>query len=298
MAAAAALTTLSKGAGVAAPLELKAAVDALAAGGAGVDAAVAAVARFTLLKVVSSVAREAKSPAFTPVAQAAARRVAYGTFAHVLALDAAYHTARRTGALARVLERGSRSVAMIFRAVVWTFVPTALELAAVCGLLAARFSLREAAAVAATFAAYTAWTVALTRAAVAARARVNALDAAARGRAVDALANVDAVQSFDAVGREAAAYDGLLVGYQAAAVATENLSAALNAGQATILALGMGGVTAMIAATPGATPGDLVMANGLLLQVAAPLSFLGWFWRELRQSLVDVDEFFGILRTR
>ena len=179
LAVAALLTTASKVAGVAAPLALKEAVDALASpSGPNPSAALAAVARATLLKVAASLAREAKAPAFTPVAQAAARRVAHGTFSHVLSLDAAYHTRRRTGALARVLERGSRSVAMVFRAVVWTFVPTLIELTAVCALLASRFSVREAGAVAATFAAYTAFTVRLTTAAAAARQRVNALDAA------------------------------------------------------------------------------------------------------------------------
>ena len=298
LAFAALLTTASKMAGVAAPLALKDAFDAMAAPtGPNPSAALAAFARATLLKVAASLAREAKAPAFTPVAQAAARRVAHGTFAHVLSLDAAYHTRRRTGALARVLERGSRSVAMVFRAVVWTFVPTLIELAVVCALLASRFSAREAGAVAATFAAYTTFTVRLTTAAAAARQRVNALDAAARGRAVDALANVETIQSFAAETREAAAYDGLLVGYQAAQVDTDTLAAILNAGQSIILACGLGVVTAMIAATPGATPGDLVLANGLLLQIAAPLSFLGYFWRELRQSLVDINEMWAILRT-
>ena len=297
--AAAALVVASKAAGILAPLELKLAVDAVALpGGAGRSAALAAVARFAALRAASALAREAKGPLFAPVAQAASRRAAHGALAHVLSLDAAYHARRRTGALARVLERGARSVAVVCRAVVWTFVPTAVELACVAALLWKRFSPAAAGGLVATMALYAVFTAVMTRAAAAARARVNAVDAAARGAAVDALAHADTVAAFGAAPRVAAEYDGLLSEYRSAALHTENLAAALNAGQAVILAAGVGAVLASVAATPGATPGDLVMAQGLLLQVAAPLSFLGWFFRELRQALVDLDEFFAILRTK
>ncbi len=96
---------------------------------------------------------------------------------------------------------------------------------------------------------------------------------------------------------EAATHDALLSRFQDSAVETEKLAALLNAGQAAILTLGLGAALAAVAARPGATPGDLVMAQGLLLQVAAPLSFLGWFYRELRQALVDLSQFFEVLGT-
>lgn len=129
------------------------------------------------------------------------------------------------------------------------------------------------------------------------RARANALDAAARGRAVDALINVETVKANGCEAHEAATHDALLSRFQDSSVETEKLAAILNAGQAAILTLGLGMALACVAAMPGATPGDLVMAQGLLLQVAAPLSFLGWFYRELRQALVDLSQFFDVLGT-
>ena len=294
----AALIMLSKVAGLAAPLQLKAAVDALGAGGGGnaVPAALRAIALFSTARLIAALAREAKGPLFAPVAQAAARSVAYGAFSHVLALDPAFHLARRPGSLARCLERGTAGVAMIWRAAAFTFAPTAVELVLVCALLSSRFSPAAAVGTAATFGLYTTYTILLTRAAVAVRARMVALDAAARGKAVEALSQVETVRACGAAGVETAGWDGLLLAEQGAALETERLSAALNAGQAAILTVGLGCVLAAVAVTPGVSPGDLVAAQGLLLQAAAPLSFLGWFYRELRTSLVDLGDLMALLR--
>lgn len=294
-----ALIMLSKIAGLAAPLQLKAAVDALGGGGgsaAATSAALRAIALFSVSRLVSALAREAKGPLFTPVAQAAARSVAFGAFSHALSLDPAFHLARRSGSLARCLERGTRGVAMVWRAAAFTFAPTAVELVLVCALLASRFTPAAAAGTALTFSLYTGYTIFLTRLAVAVRARMVALDAAARGKAVEALSHVEAVRACGAAGIEAAAYDGLLAAEQGAALETERLSALLNAGQAAILTVGLGAVLAAVTVTPGVTPGDLVAAQGLLLQAAAPLSFLGWFYRELRAALVDLGDLLTLLR--
>ncbi|KAK9836126.1 hypothetical protein WJX81_003499 [Elliptochloris bilobata] len=293
----------SKAAGLATPMYLKRAVDAL--GGVVTDAGVRACAMALLAsgacRVVNSLTKELQGPIFTPVSQAAGRRVAYHTFQHVLDLDINFHLERRTGALSRILERGTRSVAMVFRAVVFTFIPTAIELVLVCGLLARTFAPAVAALVVATFAAYVLWTAALTRAAAEVRKEVNKLDNMTTGKAVDALLNYETVKLFNNEQLEVNEYDEYLVGYQRAAVATEAIAATLNAGQAVVLACGL---TAVLVAAATATPagtftaGDLVMAQGLLLQLWGPLQFLGWFYRELRQSLVDMDAFFGILKTQ
>jgi ABC-type transport system involved in Fe-S cluster assembly fused permease/ATPase subunit len=308
-AASVALILVSKAAGLAAPLQLKVAVDAMggaaAAAGSGsgggassTAAALRAIALFSASRLLSAAAREAKGPLFMPVAQAAARSVAAGAFAHVLALDPAFHLRRRAGSLARCLERGVRAVAMVWRAAAFTFLPTAVELVLVCALLASRFTPAAAAGTAGTFALYCLYTVSLTRAAVAVRARMVALDAAARGKAVEALSAVETVRTTGSAGWEAREWDGLRRAEQGAAVETERLSAALNAGQAAILTIGLGCVMAAVVASPGATAGDLVAAQGLLLQAAAPLSFLGWFFKELRTSLVDMADLFALLRTR
>jgi ABC-type transport system involved in Fe-S cluster assembly fused permease/ATPase subunit len=302
VAAALAALIASKCAGLAAPMFFKDAVDAMAAGagpaGGAPAAAAAALAAAGACRALAALAKEAQSPLFTPVAQAAGRRVSFYALLHVLCLDLPFHLDRNTGALARMLERGARSVSTIFRAVVFTLVPTALELVAVCVLLARAFHPRVSALVAGTFVAYTAWTLALTRAATRARRRVKDLDNAISGRAVDALLNVEAVALAANEALEVARYDASLAAYQRESVRLEGLSAALNAGQAAVLAAGMTAASLAAAAGPGATPGGLVLVQGLLLQLWAPLSFLGWFYRELRQSLVDVEDLFELLRRR
>ncbi|KAI8464686.1 MAG: ATP-binding cassette superfamily [Monoraphidium minutum] len=310
---------ISKSAGMAGPLFLKHAVDELSSGAADALAgAVRAVVTFGLCGVVQHLSKELQHPTFTPVSQAVARRVAYHTFRHVLDLDISFHLDRKTGRLSRILERGTRSVQMLYRAVLFTFAPTALELVFVIALLGARFSPVTAGMVAATFVLYVTWTLALTQMAVEVRKRVNTLDNLTTTKAVDALLNAETVALFNNRDLEVSQYDHYLRGFQAAAIQTERLSATLNAGQSFVLSVGLtlvlisaivgnpastaaaaaAGVVAGAAPPPSFTPGDLVLLQGLLLQLWSPLQFLGWFYRELRQSLVDLEEFFEILATR
>lgn len=287
--------------GLSQPLLFKHAVDALAEGGGSAEAAVAAATALALAGLargLAGLATEARVLSFQPVAQSAARRVALHAFEHLLRLDLAFHLDRRTGALSRVIDRGTRSVAMVFRAVVFTFVPTVIELVAVCALLWNAFSGAIVGIVLAAFAAYVAWTIALTSLAASRRTEANRLDGLATGKAVDALLNYETVATFGNVALEAKEYDGLLVEYHAAAVHAEEASCWLNAGQAVTLAVGMTAVLCAAALGWGGsagTVGDLVMANGLILQLWAPLNFLGFFYRELRQSLVDMATMFKVL---
>ncbi|KAJ9529892.1 hypothetical protein QJQ45_022301 [Haematococcus lacustris] len=286
--------------------------------------------RYGLCDMLKHTFKELQAPLFTPVSQAAARRVAYHTFSHVLDLDIKYHLDRRTGRLSRILERGTRSIQMLYRAVIFTFVPTALELLIVCGVLAKAFNPLVGGLVLATFGAYVAWSVTLTQMAAAARKHVNTLDNATSAKAVDALLSYETVALFNNQKLEVcpvtttcmasqlcsnadkqlpcyededkvAQYNAYLKEYFKATVHTERLAAVLNAGQAIILAGGLTAimVTALQVGKGGAvSAGDLVMIQGLLLQLWAPLQFLGWFYRELRSAMVDMEDFFAVLRTR
>jgi ABC-type transport system involved in Fe-S cluster assembly fused permease/ATPase subunit len=299
LAVALALLLLSKTAGIMAPLYFKQAVDALALGGSqsqAVPACVAAVLLFGAARCILSLAKEVQHPIFSPVSQAVARRVSHHSFRHVLELDLGFHLDRKTGSLSRILERGARSVGMIFRAVVFTFIPTAIELVAVCVLLARAFSPKISYIVLCTFGVYTGFTVFLTWLATSTRRAVKNLDNEISSQAVDALLNVETVQLYANERLEAEKYDAGLTAYQRASVKLEVISAILNAGQAVILAGGM--TVAMVAAAQsvGITSGGLVYIQTLLLQLWAPLQFLGWFYRELRQSLVDMEDLFEILR--
>ena len=149
----------------------------------------------------------------------------------------------------------------------------------------------------ATFAAYFMWTVGLTMLSTKIRREVKNLDNKISGRAVDALLNVEAVKLSGAERYEVETYDETLARYQKATVRLEVASASLNCGQAVVLAAGMTSCLLAAVRQPMVTTGDLVMIQGLLIQLWAPLQFLGWFYRELRQSLVDMEDLFALMRT-
>lgn len=263
-----------------------------------------------VFKAVSGIATELRVVSFTPVAQAAGRRVALEVFNHVLNLDMQFHLQRRTGALQRIIDRGTRSVSMVFRAVIFTFIPTFVELALVSALLWKAFSWHVVAVVLSTFCCYVWWTMHMTGVSASKRKLANTMDGLSTGKAVDALLNYETVSNFGNVNLESKQYDSLLRGYHEAALGSERASSLLNAGQAVFLSFGMtaalscaalgvgaGGNASQIGANLANRVGDLVMANGLLLQVWAPLNFLGFFYRELRQSLVDMEAMFEVLST-
>ena len=317
LAAALTFLVIQKSFGLAVPVLFKVAVDhcttvgALAGGVGAAEAAKAAAMALVasgVLKAVSGVATELRTVTFTPVAQASGRRVALEVFNHVLGLDLSFHLDRRTGALQRIIDRGTRSVSMVFRAVVFTFLPTFMELALVCGLLWRAFSWHIPAVVLVTFTAYVSWTIHMTGVSAEKRKLANHMDGLSTGKAVDALLNYETVTFFGNVNLEAQQYDKLLRGYHEAALESERASSLLNAGQALILSAGITVMLASVAlgvwntdplstASLTSRVGDLVMANGLLLQLWAPLQFLGFFYRELRQSLVDMEAMFEIMAT-
>ncbi|GJP48473.1 hypothetical protein CLOM_g7750 [Closterium sp. NIES-68] len=296
------LLVAGKTAGLAGPLMFKRALDALTnAQGLTRKAIIAALAALVVSaasKAVSAVSTELRNIVFTPVGQAVGRRVEYHFFAHILAMDSAFHLDRKTGALARIIERGKRSIIMIFRAVVFTFIPTAVELLLVCALLANHISLSFAGVVLLTFVVYVAWTVALTKASVSIRKEVNRLDGLATGKVVDVLLNHETVVQFNNQRLDLMHYDSLLRDYQRESVRLEKVSAALNGGQTTIISIGLAAVMAMAGlrvAVGRMTVGDLVLVNGLILQLSLPLQFLGFLYRDLRQSLVDMEAMFHML---
>lgn len=302
LAAALVLLVASKAAGLAGPMLFKQAMDELAQSPLRrAKPALVALICAALSKAVSSALNETRYIIFAPLGQVTGRRVGVQLLDHILRLDLTFHLERKTGALSRILDRAQRSVVNIFRAVVFTFVPTFVELVLVCGLLATKVSGAIAAIVALTFAAYVTWTVHITSRAAESRKEVNKLENLATGKAVDALLNYETVVQFNNQNLEVEQYNKLLQGYQSASLVAERLSAALNAGQAVILSVGIAAVMALAGLNVArglSTVGDLVLANGLILQLSGPLQFLGFLYRDLRQSLVDLDSLFSILSTQ
>eukprot|EP00898_Chlorokybus_atmophyticus_P004909 jgi/Chlat1/5419/Chrsp35S05230 len=300
------LLAASKALGLAVPLLFKRAVDTLTTGKyATIQAAAAMAVKILALsglcKALKQICSELRNVVFAPVGQEAGRQVSRHVFSHVLALDMHFHLDRRTGELAKTIDRGIRSVSMILRAVIFTLMPTVLELGLVCALLMRDFNPNFTGAVLLTFAAYVTFTIHVTGLATVRRKQVKTLDNMVTSKAVDALLNIETLAQFNNQDLEQRSYDRLLERYQKEAVKLEHISALLNAGQSLILSVGVASVMVMAAHGVGQgvmTVGDLVMANGLLLQLWEPLNFLGYFYRELRTALVYMEDMFKILATK
>merc|ERR1712176_348265 len=164
---------------------------------------------------------ELKIVIFTPVAQSAARRVELQVLRHVLSLDAKFHLDHQVGQLARIIERGTRAVSMIFRAAVFQFMPTLIEICAVSYILRQTFDGTVVLIVAATFVLYVCWTVALTQVSVEIRKEANARDQRAEGKLIDALINENTVSLFGNTSLECRGYGHLLRRYHRALIWSE-----------------------------------------------------------------------------
>lgn len=297
---------LLEGAGLAGPILLKSAMDRFQAfpvylHGESPNSIIGALVLSALSKAISAGLNELRYVVFAPLGHATGRRVGVQLLEHILGLDLTFHLERSSGVLSRIIDRAQRSVVHIFRAVVFTFIPTAIELGLVCVLLAQRVSAAVSAIVLLTFIAYVWWTIEITTAAAASRKEANKIEERLTGKVVDALLNYEMVVQSNNQKLEVHQYDGLLRRHQNAMLDAERLSAALNGGQALILAAGIAVVMALagLSVIKGTmTIGDLVLANGLILQVSGPLQFLGFLYRDLRQSLVDLESLFNILITK
>jgi ATP-binding cassette subfamily B protein len=235
---------------------------------------------------------------FARVAQHAIREVALKTFRHLHALSLRFHLERQTGGLSRAIERGTKGVEFLLFFVIFNVVPTLLEIGLVCGILWWIFDWRFAAVTAATVAAYVVFTFKVTELRIVYRRRMNDADSAANTKAIDSLLNFETVKYFGNEDHEARRYDLGLRDYESAAVQSRVSLSALNTGQAAIISLGITVIMAMAAlgvVRGTMTVGDFVMVNAYLIQLAMPLNFLGTVYREIKQSLVDMEVMFDLL---
>ena len=299
------LTLAGKALGVWAPLLLGAAVNRLAeARGAEAGLASAFVALavgWALLRFASSAAPQARDALFTAVAQAAQRRAAAEAFAHALALSLDYHQTKRTGSLARTLERGARAVDFLLRVLVFNLAPTVLELLLAAAVLAFAFSWSFALVAVTTVLLYGGLTFAISDWRLEHRRALNTAESDAAGRAVDALLNYETVKAFGAEARAAADYDVALQAYGRAAVQANGSLALLNAVQGLIMSVGLGvmAVLAGLEVLAGRMgPGDVTAAVLIMVSVYQPLNILGFAYREIRQSFIDLEAMMELLRQR
>ncbi len=297
------LTLAGKIAGVVAPLLLGAAVNRLTAGqdaAVQVSAAFAALALgWTGIRFLSAAAPQLRDAIFTPVAQAAQARAASETFAHALSLSIDYHQTKRTGSLSRVIDRGARSMDFLLRALVFNLGPTLVELLIAAGVLTAAFDWRFALTAVATVVVYVVITFVISDWRIAHRRALNEADAEAAGRAVDALLNYETVKAFGAEARAVADYGRALGDYGAAQVKATNSLTLLNVGQSAIMSLGLAvmAVMAGFEASAGRLgPGDVTAAILILINLYGPLNILGFAYREIRQSFIDMEAMLDLRR--
>jgi len=229
---------------------------------------------------------------FARVTEGALRRMARRTFTHLHALELGFHLSRQTGALTRVVERGTRALGVLLSTSVLQVLPLAFEVTAVSTLLAVKCGPAFSLATLATLGGYAAFTFAVTSARTKVRKAQNAADMEASQRFTDSMLNYETVKYFDATEHEARRYDAALVKYESAAITTQLTLAGLNFGQSAIFSAGLG-VSMMLAAQECAagrmSVGDVVMVQGLVFQLTVPLQILGTVYTQVRQAATDMQ---------
>lgn len=240
---------------------------------------------------------ELRNAVFASVAQTAIKRVAHNTFVHLLNMDLNFHLSRQTGGLTRAIDRGTKGISYVLNAMVFHIIPISFEISMVCGILIYNYGLSFAAATLATMLSYSVFTIKTTAWRTGFRRQANNADNQAATVALDSLLNYESVKYFNNEGFQASKYNTALTNYQNASVKVATSLAYLNAGQNFIFTSAL---TAMMymgcngVATGSLTVGDLVLINQLVFQLSVPLSFLGSVYRELKQSLLDMENLFQL----
>jgi ABC-type transport system involved in Fe-S cluster assembly fused permease/ATPase subunit len=288
----------AKLANVGVPLIMKEIVDGLDSKLAIVAVPVALLAAYGLLRFSTTLFGELRDVVFVRVTQHAIRQVALNVFRHLHALSLRFHLERQTGGMTRDIERGTRGISTLMSYLLFSIIPVILEFALVAGVLLSKFDWRFAAVTFGAVAVYIAFTIGVTEWRIDIRRRANELDSKANTRAVDSLINYETVKYFGNEEFEAKRYDKSLRRYEDAAVRFESSLGLLNIGQSLVIAAAVTALMFLAAegvSTGALTLGDLVLVNALLIQLYIPLNFLGMVYREIKQSLLDMDRMFRLL---
>jgi ABC-type transport system involved in Fe-S cluster assembly fused permease/ATPase subunit len=288
----------AKLANVGVPLVMKEVVDSLDASLQAIAVPVALLAVYGVLRFFTTMFAELRDVLFVRVAQRAIRRVALGVFRHLHSLSLRFHLERQTGGMTRDIERGTQGISTLLSYLIFSILPVILEFALVAAVLLARFDWRFAAVTFTAVAVYIAFTVAITEWRMEIRRRANELDSKANTRAIDSLLNYETVKYFGNEDFEARRYDENLRKYEDAATRSEASLGLLNIGQSLIIAAAVTALMLLAAegvAAGSFTLGDLVLVNGLLIQLYIPLNVLGMVYRNIKQSLIDMDRMFRLL---
>ena len=253
---------------------------------------------YGVLRLSVSAFTELRELVFAKATQGAARQIALETFQHLHGLSLRFHLERQTGGMTRDIERGVRGIESLISYSLYSVVPTLIEVALVLSILAVKFDVWFAGITLAALALYIVFTVSVTEWRTHFRRQANEFDSAAHTKAVDSLLNYETVKYFNNEAFEAARYDKSLEALRRARLKAQTSLSLLNTGQQLIIAVALVGM--LWRATQGVvdgrmTLGDLVMINAFMIQLYIPLNFLGVLYREIKQSLTDLDRMFTLL---
>ncbi|TGO71575.1 hypothetical protein BELL_0556g00040 [Botrytis elliptica] len=272
-------------------------VDFAALGGTATTVAGSMILAYGLTRIGATLFQEVRNAVFASVAQKAIRRVACNVFDHLLRLDLNFHLSKQTGGLTRAIDRGTKGISFLLTSMVFHIFPTVLEISMVCGILTYQYGAKFAAITALTMVGYTAFTISTTAWRTKFRRAANAADNKGSTVAVDSLINYEAVKYFNNEKYEVGRYDQALKAYEKSSIKVATSLAFLNSGQNLIFSSALTAMMYLAAdgvATGNLTVGDLVMVNQLVFQLSVPLNFLGSVYRELRQSLLDMETLFNL----
>ena len=300
--AALAFVLAAKGANVGVPLLLKRIVDGLQIPPGSAQALLVVPAgllvAYGALRLATTVFTELRELVFAKATEGASRRISLEVFRHLHALSLRFHLERQTGGMTRDIERGTRAVHSLISYTLYSILPTLVEVALVLGILAWQFDARFALVTATAVVVYIAFTVGVTEWRTKFRIQMNESDSTAHGRAIDALLNYETVKYFGNEAFEARRYDASLQALYRASLRSKSSLSLLNTGQQLVIVVAL--VAMLWLATAGVvagtlTLGDLVMVNAYMIQLYIPLNFLGSVYREIKQSLTDLDKMFALL---
>ncbi len=296
------LMVAAKLANVSVPLLLKELVDAMSLKPGDPQAVlvvpVALLVGYGALRLLTSAFTELRELVFAKATQGASRSIALQTFEHLHALSLRFHLARQTGGMTRDIERGVRGIESLISYSLYSIIPTLIEVGLVLTILAVKFDAWFAGITLLALALYIFFTVRVTEWRTQFRKQANEFDSAAHTRAIDSLLNYETVKYFGNERFEAGRYDESLERLRLARLKAQTTLSVLNTGQQLIIAAAL--VAMLWRATEGVvagrmTLGDLVMINAFMIQLYIPLNFLGVLYREIKQSLTDLDKMFVLM---
>ncbi len=280
------------------PIVLKHIVDNLNQPKAVLVVPLALLFGYGALRLASTMFADLRDIVFAKVTQRAIRRVGMDVFRYLHSLSLRFHLERQTGGVARDIERGAQGISSLLSMVLFSILPTLIEIGLVAGILFVKFDWTFAAITLTVVAVYVALTILITEWRTKLRRRMNEMDSKANTQAVDSLLNYETVKYFGNEAFEAARYDESLQNWEVAAVKNQTSIGVLNVAQAFVIAIGM--TIMLVLASRGVvegklTVGDLVMVNAFLIQMFIPLNFMGVIYRQIKQSLTDIERLFTLL---